>query len=362
MSKVASSMSETEKAIAKQPRLLGLDWSRRLRAIAPLLNAKRSLPTVAFVGTGTSYHAALWAHWLCRLETDGQVISRASTTWDELAAQPLKRRASARKVHDELLVVISHRGRKGLTADLLDGLPAEQRHVLLAAEGSVTGKSPYVATSPQETSQAHTMSLVAAIGACSEIVASLTPNAAGRISHDRLVTARLIDQLLGSAPAPLVLESAFTRLHFVGGGPLHAIALELALKAREVAHVPAQGYALEEILHGPFTAIENDDALVLLDALKTPADARSKRLYRSRMKSCRESAEAIGCLSIEPRLPPRLRQAAAKLPVSWQALLPLMWGQLFCLTHAKQWGFDPDNNRREDPRYDEAKLAAEYPY
>ena len=341
--------TETEIAILKEPALLALDWQARLKKTAKLDRTKPS--SVAFIGTGTSFHAALWAHWLCRSEN--ALPSRASTTWDELAAPSGK--------EDELLVIISQRGNKGLTKELLATLSKKQRHIVISAENSPMGSHPFIYTSPQETSNAHTMSLIGAMGACSEIIASLLSKAAAdRLRRERKATAKLIDAVLNEAAAPLILDSALTRLHVVGGGPFHPVALELALKAREMAHSSAQGYALEEILHGPFTSIENDDAIILLEPLKNPTSGLTKRLYVNRAKACRQAVEAIGSLLIGPRWPRAVSREGAKLGLAWQALLPLAWGQMFFLTHSKHWGFDPDSNRQEDPRYKDAKNAAEY--
>lgn len=337
--------TETEKAILNEPALLALDWQARFKKAA---TKPRS---IAFIGTGTSFHAALWAHWLCRIEN--ALPSRATTTWDELAA-PLAN-------EDELLVIISQRGNKGLTKELLATLSKKQRHIVVAAENSPMGPHPHIFTSPQETSNAHTMSLIGAMAACSEIVASLlSKTAATSLRRERKTTAKLIDTILNEAASPLILDSALMRLHIVGGGPFYPIALELALKAREMAHSSAQGYGLEEILHGPFTSIENDDAIILLEPIKTPTAPNTKRLYGNRAKACRQAAEAIGSLLVEPRWPRTVSRDGAKLGFAWQALLPLAWGQMFFLSHSTHWGFDPDSNRQEDPRYKEAKSAAEY--
>lgn len=348
-------MSETEKAIATQAGILGLDWTKR--ASTELRAAARGARRFAFIGTGTSYHAALWAHWLCTHFSKGKIQSRAATTWDELVA-----RSNGASDLDEVVVVVSHRGNKGLTKDLLTAAKRHRR-ILIAAEDSPVGKYPFIYTSPQETSQAHTMSLIGAMGALSEIIATALQAApATRLRAERLAAAKLIANALktfGASMGP-ILDDPLTKLHFVGGGPFHAVALELALKAREIAHLPAQGYNVEEILHGPLTSLDDDDALVFVTGAKEPAKGLLRTLTVKRIESCMKAAEAIGCMTVRPRAGAAINKKAAELDACWQALVPLVWGQLFSVAQAKHWGFDPDSNRFEDQRYKEARQAAEY--
>lgn len=355
-------MSETEKAMARQAEILGLDWTKR--ASKEVREAAKGAKRLVFIGTGTSYHAALWAHWLCTSFSQGKIASRAATAWDELVARASgasSTSASADKT-DEVVVVVSHRGNKGLTKDML-AAAKRCRRILIAAENSPVGKYPYIYTSPQETSQAHTMSLLGAMGALSEIIAIALPTAAAnRLRTERAAASKLLANALKTFGASMqpILDDPLTKMHFVGGGPFHAVALELALKAREIAHLPAQGYNVEEILHGPLTSVDDDDAVVFVSGAKEPAKGILRTLVAKRLHACMEAAEAIGCMTIKPRASAALAKKAAELDACWQALVPLAWGQLFCVAQAKYWGFDPDSNRFEDPRYKEARQAAEY--
>src|SRR4051812_24263472 len=109
-------MYKIEEAMALEPELMGRDWSKRLSAKASsvLRQAAQKQYSITFIGTGSSYHAALWAHWLCTRASAGKVASRAITTWDFLAqADALKATTGARA--KELFVAVSHRGNSGLT-------------------------------------------------------------------------------------------------------------------------------------------------------------------------------------------------------------------------------------------------------
>lgn len=346
-------MSETEKAIIQQPGILALDWGARL---SPTARAQASRATsVTFVGTGTSYHCALWAEWLCR-SMGAAIPIRTVSTWDFLAGK-LAAEATSR----ELFVVISHRGRKNLSERALTAI-GRRRHILVTGQGAPVGKHPFIYTSPQEVSSAHTMSLVGAMGAASEIVALLLgPAKAKRLRAARMAAARLLNAAEKTLSVPTLgsVLSRATGLHFVGGGPFHAMALELALKAREIVHLAAHAYNTEEFLHGPLASVEEEDTLVLLPPLKAPAGAAAAYLYRQRIDACRKAAEAVGALVVEPRFERSVSAAASRLDGCWQALLHLYWGQALCLASAKQWKINPDLNRRDDPRYEEARRRIE---
>ncbi|MBI3544045.1 MAG: SIS domain-containing protein [Deltaproteobacteria bacterium] len=345
-------LSETQKAMDRQSGILGLDWSERVPAKARA--ALKGARSITFVGTGTSYQCALWAATLCREASGGKLPARALTSWDFLAGNYAKTAA-----RDELHVVVSHRGNRGLTKKLLDAI-APRKRVLVTGEDSPTGSHPYVYTSPQETSLAHTMSLVGAMAACSELVARLLPAAAAkRLRADRELAAVLL-QAIGAQIDDLeaALGGIVTRgagLHFVGGGAFHAIALELSLKAREIIHVAAHAYNTEEFLHGPLASVDEEDTVVALEAFPPRTQAAlSKLLEHGRLAACRKAAEALGCLVLEPSWDASIVKQAAPLAQAWQALLALYWGQVLCVSTAKSWGIDPDTNRRDDPRYAEA--------
>ncbi len=350
-------LSETEIAMDQQSGLLGLDWTERLSAKAAA--AIRGAVAVTFIGTGTSYNCALWASWLCRLQSAGKIPSRAISAWDFLLGDYL---LSVGK--QDLLVVISHRGNKALTKKLLDAI-GKRRHILITGEDSPTGKHPYIYTSAQEISNAHTMSLIGAMAATSEIIAGLLPAAAAKnLRAEREVAAVLLQALsddteeLGEALGGIITRGA--DLHWIGGGPFHAIALELALKAREIIHVPAHSYNTEEFLHGPLASVDEEDTLVLLQPFAgTPEKPLAHLLYHDRLQSCRVAAEAVGALVVAPSWGKSIGKAAAGLNLAWQALLPLYWGQVLCVATAKSWDINPDLNRRDDPRYEEARRLTE---
>jgi glucosamine--fructose-6-phosphate aminotransferase (isomerizing) len=75
------------------------------------------------------------------------------------------------------------------------------------------------------------------------------------------------------ARAAELLDDASSML-YLGRGPLHAVALEGALKMTEISYVHAQGFAAGEMKHGPIALVEEGTPVVVL----APADDLSGKV------------------------------------------------------------------------------------
>ncbi len=74
---------------------------------------------------------------------------------------------------------------------------------------------------------------------------------------------------------PIARETApHTNLLYLGRGPQHAVALEGALKLKEISYIHAEGYAAGEMKHGPIALIDERMPVVVL----TPRDASYDRM------------------------------------------------------------------------------------
>jgi len=74
---------------------------------------------------------------------------------------------------------------------------------------------------------------------------------------------------------PIAREIApHTNLLYLGRGPQHAVALEGALKLKEISYIHAEGYAAGEMKHGPIALIDERMPVVVL----TPRDASYDRM------------------------------------------------------------------------------------
>jgi glucosamine--fructose-6-phosphate aminotransferase (isomerizing) len=107
----------------------------------------------------------------------------------------------------------------------------------------------------------------------------------GGIDHERefilqlLQLPKLLEKTLALDHTIQKLAERFVDKHhalFVGRGALHAIAMEGALKLKEISYIHAEAYAAAELKHGPLALVDEDMPVVavapnndLLEKLKS---------------------------------------------------------------------------------------------
>ena len=165
---------------------------------------------------------------------------------------------------DDGLVLLSHRGSKRYSQSALERFGGQDQCVAITGEGSPLRGPGVLYTVPQERSPVHTASHTAAMVRLAQLAVALgSPRWKNEL-------ARLPDAIRAAiALRPQVIQ-AMDRLrfghvvHFVGGGPAYATALEGALKLREATYISAEGHELESILHGPLISLQAEDSVVMV--------------------------------------------------------------------------------------------------
>jgi glucosamine--fructose-6-phosphate aminotransferase (isomerizing) len=102
----------------------------------------------------------------------------------------------------------------------------------------------------------------------------------------------LVEKALTLEGSIALLAETFAEKHhalFLGRGPLYAIAMEGALKLKEISYIHAEAYAAAELKHGPLALVDEDMPVVavapnneLLEKLKSNLQevrARGGQLY-----------------------------------------------------------------------------------
>lgn len=235
------------------------DGDSPARAARKLAQAKR----VFLPGIGTSYHAAVVGEYLLRLAGADAWAMRSF----EFVHYPRPLRA------DDAVIVISHRGSK------LHGQQAVERALaagvitigITGKNSKMAGPDPIIETVEQDPSSTHSISYVGALTRLGQIAASLARECGNAAQ------ARRIEQ--GLARLPALMEGILARedevrgiaqeaaahnrrLYYMGAGPNAVTAPEGALKAKEAAYVTAEGFELEQAIHGPQVAFEQNDLLI----------------------------------------------------------------------------------------------------
>jgi glucosamine--fructose-6-phosphate aminotransferase (isomerizing) len=88
-----------------------------------------------------------------------------------------------------------------------------------------------------------------------------------RLVHVLLGAPRLIAESINleDAVRAVALEIAKARdVLFLGRGPMYPLALEGALKLKEISYIHAEGYAAGELKHGPIALVDEDTPIVIL--------------------------------------------------------------------------------------------------
>jgi glutamine---fructose-6-phosphate transaminase (isomerizing) len=165
---------------------------------------------------------------------------------------------------DDGLLLLSHRGTKRFSQGALDTFDNQDHWLAITGEGSPWLGPGVITTVAQERSPVHTASHTGAMVRVAQVAAALG-SPSWKVELGRVpgaVRAAL-------EPRPQVIQ-ALERLqigrvvHFVGGGPAYATALEGALKLREASYVSAEGHELESIFHGPLISINAEDSVVVM--------------------------------------------------------------------------------------------------
>jgi len=278
------------KEIHEQPRAIAQTLEERVAGVKLLdaafgPNAKevfKRVKAVHIAACGTSYHAGLVAtHFIeqfCRIPARIEIASEYRYRDPVITA-------------DTLFVTISQSGE---TADTLAALRNAKRASYLStlsicnvAESSMVRESELVllTRAGPEIGVASTKAFTTQLTALGMLIVGLAKHRPSGAAEERELIVQLL-QLPGLVEKTLRLDETIRHLAeafadkrhalFLGRGPLHAIAMEGALKLKEISYIHAEAYAAAELKHGPLALVDEDMPVVavapnneLLEKLKS---------------------------------------------------------------------------------------------
>ena len=231
---------------------------------------------VQIIACGTSYHAGMIAkYWFeqlidlpCQVEIASEFryrtpvivnntlyvcISQSGETADTLAAlRDTQKRAAAKNLNITTMTICNV---------ATSSMVRETNHGLLTLAGPEIG----VASTKAFTTQlAALMLLVLKIG---QVKQSISAEQMTAIIADLWHTPKVILDTLQQDKDILRLSELFVEKQhclFLGRGTEFPIALEGALKLKEISYIHAEGYAAGELKHGPLALVDNDMPVVIL--------------------------------------------------------------------------------------------------
>ncbi len=278
------------KEIHEQPRAISQTLQERI-AGARLLDAAfgptaqqifRRVKAVHIAACGTSYHAGLVASYLieqhCRIPARVEIASEYRYREPVVTADTLFVTLSQSGETADTLAALRNAKQAGYLATLAicnvaeSSMVRESELVLLTRAGPEIGVASTKAFTTQLTAVGM---LMVALAKHRGFDAALEPQLVSQL----LQLPGLVEKTLQLDPAIAVLAERLVDKHhalFLGRGPLQAIALEGALKLKEISYIHAEGYAAAELKHGPLALVDEDMPVIavapnndLLEKLKS---------------------------------------------------------------------------------------------
>lgn len=265
------------------------------------------------VGTGTSFHAAELG--VAMFHEAGRAAQAISSMHFMNWAPPVD--------HRDGVILISHNAGQETAYAAAAYSMAKDAGVRVLAITRQGGDMPdAIETVPKETSQTYTVSYTTAL-----LVLAKMANALGAESLNPDAIARVPGAVQGAIEDSTIERMAMPRrlLVLFGEGPASITAREGALKLREGARLPAEGYDVEYLLHGSAVPLTRDDHLVAL----TPPDTNG--LVEAVSRAAGAEGLPVTALAEPADLPPIL----AQIPLTVRL-------QLLALRFAVERGQDPD--------------------
>lgn len=316
----------------------------------------KRIQQVQIIACGTSYHAGMIAkYWCeqiiglpCQVEIASEFryrtpvivantlyicISQSGETADTLAAlRDTKKRAAEKDIDISTLTICNV---------ATSSMVRETDHHLLTLAGPEIG----VASTKAFTTQlAALMLLILKIG---QVKAAITAQQIAEITTELWHCPKVIlDTLQHDAEILRLSELFVEKQHclFLGRGTHYPIALEGALKLKEISYIHAEGYAAGELKHGPLALVDNDMPVVIL----APQDDMLDKL-KSNMEEVRARGGELFVFADENSgIGEKERQHVVSIPAVSACLAPIIYSipvQLLSYHVAVLRGTDVDQPR-----------------
>lgn len=316
---------------------------------------------IHLVGIGTSWHASLMGEYLLR-KVAGRDDARAWNAFEFWANPP-------KLAPGDGVLVMSHRGTMRYSAHALEAARAAG-----GPTGLITGldsRAPAGAadmvlqTCPQEKSSAFTISHTTAMTVLAMLAKELAILRDQPGAREFGTALKDLPSLVDSA---LHLEAAvqdwarhakgYDRFYFLGWGPNVSTAYEVPLKLKETCYAIAEGFELEQYLHGLFLATE-PECLVTLIAPPIHGLRRAVDILEA-VKAVNAGTAALveaGDTDITS-----LVDTVFTLPTTHEALTPIVYLvplQLFTYWLTLELNRNPDVFRQDDPSHRAARQMFE---
>lgn len=329
-----------------------LEIPKGFRATMGVMEREATYPLpapVMFTGCGTAFFSA---------RMGSQLLGTAGVRWK---AAPAFEVDHYERLDGGTVVGVSHSGITKATVDSLARAKKERlftvglthfagRPIAEAAEKvHVVGGSP-------DASRCHTKtytSSAAAVMALALRHSELEGGALEGISDELRRLAGDLDRVVSgsetSAREAAESLSGVKKVYLAGAGPNQVTAQEVALKFKETSYIGAEGFELEEILHGPWASVDEDTLVVAISSGRSSAEKTRTLLRASRGLGAKTMVVADSEFEADYsfQIPP-----AHEYLIPFLAVIPLYFVSYFVAVNK---GHNPDYLRYLEQRYWEAR-------
>lgn len=316
----------------------------------------KKIQSVQIIACGTSYHSGMIAkYWFeqligvpCQVEIASEFryrtpviventlyvcISQSGETADTLAAlRETQKRAKANNIDIQTLTICNV---------ATSSMVRETDHHLLTLAGPEIG----VASTKAFTTQlAALMLLVLKIGQVKQRISNvMIEELARELWHSPKV---ILDTLKNDAEILRLSELFVEKQHclFLGRGTHYPIALEGALKLKEISYIHAEGYAAGELKHGPLALVDTEMPIVIL----APNDEMLDKLKSNMEEVQARGGELFVFADENSGVVEKDRQHVVQIPAVNEWLAPIIYSvpvQLLSYHVAVLRGTDVDQPR-----------------
>ena len=301
--------------------------------LGPLTETLAEVDRIHVVACGTSLHAGLVGKWM--IETLAGIPVEVDHASEYRYRNPLVAR-------NTLGVLISQSGE---TADTIAaGREAREKGAMTLAISNVpestltreadgaliTNAGPEVGVAATKTFTAQLTSLTLLALELAQRKNRLLPTAGRRLLEELARIPTRIEQILQKDADILALARRLYRARdflFLGRGPHYPLALEGALKLKEISYIHAEGHPAGEMKHGP-NALIDDELPVVFVATYEPGNAVSELRYQKTLSNMEEVKArrgiVVGLINEGDNEARERCDAAIELPPTIDLLLPLL--------------------------------------
>ncbi|MBI4268074.1 MAG: glutamine--fructose-6-phosphate transaminase (isomerizing) [Chloroflexi bacterium] len=256
------------KEIHEQPRVIRNTLGEFTRADGVLVDlairGSKDVESILLVAAGTSYHAALIGKYVL-----GELLNIPVTV--EIASEL---NYYAQTFNKTTVIALTQSGETADTLRAMKRLKGKSRviaitNVVGSTASRIANQTIYTMAGPE-----------ISVAATKTFIAQLMILYWLAISHSRADAGRLASLLMDLRQLPSKVQqvlddkaqtmehakylSKFERAFFIGRGMNFPVALEGALKLKEVAYIAAEGYAAGETKHGPFALLGPDTPVIAI--------------------------------------------------------------------------------------------------